>query len=159
MAKQMKTNAMRILDAAGISYEAHTYELSDEEFSGQAVAALLGYDPGQVFKTLVARGDKTGVMICCIPVDATLDLKAAAAMTGNKKVELVHQKEILLLTGYVRGGVSPLGLKKRYPAYIDETCLLYDRIAVSAGVKGCQLLLEPEALMKAAGLVSCRLAV
>ncbi len=155
MVNVVKTNAMRMLDAAGIPYVAQTYEIADEEFSGRAVAELLGYEPGQVFKTLVARGDKTGVMICCIPVSSTLNLKATAAATGNKKVELVHQKEVLPLTGYVRGGVSPLGLKKRYPAYIDETCILYDRVAISAGTKGCQLLLETDALLEAAGLVAC----
>src|SRR5438477_11717887 len=138
-----KTNAARILDAAGISYQLREYEVDEDDLSAPRVAEKIGMPPEQVFKTLVARGDRTGVLLACIPGNAELDLKALAAASGNKKVELVAVKEVLGLTGYVRGGVSPIGAKKEYPVYLDETVDLWDVIAVSAGLRGFQMVLAP----------------
>ena len=141
-----KTNATRLLDAASVSYEIRTYEYSEDDLSGVHAAAVLGMDPDRVFKTLVAKGDRTGICVFCIPVAAELDLKRAAAVSGNKKIEMAHVKDLLALTGYIRGGCSPVGMKKKYPTYIDETAELYDTIAVSAGKRGMQMLLSPEDL-------------
>jgi len=141
-----KTNAMRLLDAAGIPYRTAQYEYDESDLSGVHAAAAIGMPPEQVFKTLVARGDKTGPLVCCIPVAEELDLRRAAAVSGNKKVELIHVKELLPLTGYLRGGCSPIGMKKKFPVFIDETCVLFDEIAVSAGMRGEQLILAPDAL-------------
>ncbi|MBQ1504045.1 MAG: Cys-tRNA(Pro) deacylase [Oscillospiraceae bacterium] len=141
-----KTNATRLLDAASVSYEIRTYEYSEDDLSGVHAAAVLGMDPDRVFKTLVAKGDRTGICVFCIPVAAELDLKRAAAVSGNKKIEMAHVKDLLALTGYIRGGCSPVGMKKKYPTYIDETAQLYDTIAVSAGKRGMQMLLSPEDL-------------
>lgn len=143
MAKATKTNAMRQLERAKIPYEPVYYEIGDEEFSGTAVAALLGVDPAICFKTLCARGERRGVMVFVIPVAAELDLKAAAAAAGDKRVEMVSPKELLPLTGYVRGGVSPVGMKKQYPTFFDESAKAHPKIEVSAGAKGCSLLLAP----------------
>ena len=117
----VKTNAARMLDAAGIHYELREYTVDEDDLSAPSVAAKIGMPPEQVFKTLVARGDRTGVLIACIPANAELDLKALAAASGNKKVELVPVKEVLGLTGYIRGGVSPIGTRKPYPFYLEET--------------------------------------
>src|SRR4051794_4804812 len=136
----IKTNAARLLEAAGIAFEIREYEVDEDDLSAPRVAGKVGMPPEQVFKTLVARGDRTGVLIACIPGSAELDLKALAAASGNKKIELVAVKEVLPLTGYIRGGVSPVGLKKPYPVYLDETADLWDVIAVSAGMRGAQLL-------------------
>lgn len=141
-----KTNATRLLDASSVSYEIRTYEYSEDDLSGVHAAAVLGMDPDRVFKTLVAKGDRTGICVFCIPVAAELDLKRAAAVSGNKKIEMAHVKDLLALTGYIRGGCSPVGMKKKYPTYIDETAQLYDTIAVSAGKRGMQMLLSPEDL-------------
>jgi len=143
----VKTNAMRLLDAAGIDYRTAEYEYDESDLSGVHVAAAVGIPAEQVFKTLVARGDKTGPLIFCIPVAAELDLRRAAAVSGNKKVELIHLRELLPLTGYVRGGCSPIGMKKKLPTYIDETVALWDEIAVSAGVRGAQIILPPDHLI------------
>ena len=143
-----KTNAMRLLDAAGIFYRAVEYEYDENDLGGQHVAAVTGMDPDQVFKTLVARGERKGILVFCIPVSCTLDLKKAAAAAGDKKVEMIHMKELLGLTGYIRGGCSPVGMKKKYPTFIDETAMLYDEIAVSGGARGLQMVLDPEALME-----------
>ena len=142
-----KTNAMRLLDAAGIRYEIKEYTYDESDLGGLHVAQQTGLDPDQVFKTLVARGDRTGILVCCIPVSCTLDLKKAASVSGNKKVEMTHVKERLGLTGYIRGGCSPVGMKKQYSTYIDETAILFDRIAVSGGARGLQILLSPEDLI------------
>ena len=142
-----KTNAMRLLDAAGIRYEIKEYTYDESDLGGLHVAQQTGLDPDQVFKTLVARGDRTGILVFCIPVSCTLDLKKAAAVSGNKKVEMTHVKELLGLTGYIRGGCSPVGMKKQYPTYMDETAILFDRIAVSGGARGLQILLSPEDLI------------
>jgi Cys-tRNA(Pro)/Cys-tRNA(Cys) deacylase len=143
-----KTNAARILDAAGAPYEIREYEVDENDLSAPHVAAAIGMPPEQVFKTLVARGDRSGVLLACIPANSELDLKALAAASGNKKVELVPVKEVLALTGYIRGGVSPVGTKKPYPLYLDETASLWDVISVSAGLRGRQMLLAPADLAR-----------
>ena len=143
-----KTNAARILDAAGVRYEIREYPVDENDLSAPHVAEAIGMPPEQVFKTLVARGDRTGVLMACIPANSELDLKGLASASGNKKVELVAVKEVLGLTGYIRGGVSPVGTKKPYPFYLDETADLWDVISVSAGVRGQQMLLAPQDLAR-----------
>ena len=150
-----KTNAARILDAAGVSYELREYAVDEEHLAATQVAEAIKIPPEQVFKTLVARGDRTGVVMAAIPANAELDLKALASASGNKKIDLVPVKEVLGLTGYVRGGVSPVGVKKPYPIYIDETAILWDVISVSAGVRGCQMLVAPDDLVRVTGAVTC----
>ena len=142
-----KTNVMRLLDAAGVHYRTAEYEYDESDLSGRHAAEQLDLPAEQVFKTLVARGDKTGPVVFCIPVLDELDLRRAAAVSGNKKVELIHLKELLPLTGYLRGGCSPIGMKKKFPTYIDETCILFDEIAVSAGARGKQIILAPHDLI------------
>ncbi len=141
-----KTNAMRLLEQAGIAFRIETYEFDEEHLSGEHVASQVSLPADQIFKTLVVRGDKQGVMVFCIPVTMELDLKKAAKAAGDKKIEMTHVKELLGLTGYIRGGCSPVGMKKKYPTWIDETAMLYDEIAVSAGVRGAQIIINPEAL-------------
>lgn len=153
-----KTNAARILDAAGVRYELRQFAVEEEHLAAAQVAEAIGMPPEQVFKTLVARGDRTGVLLAAIPANAELDLKALANASGNKKVELVPLKEVLALTGYVRGGVSPVGAKKAYPVYLDETAQLWDRISVSAGLRGCQMLVAPDDLMRVTGAAACDIA-
>jgi Cys-tRNA(Pro)/Cys-tRNA(Cys) deacylase len=154
----VKTNAARILDAAGIHYELREYVVDEDDLSAPRVAEKIGMPPEQVFKTLVARGDRAGVLIASIPANAELDLKALAAVSGNKNVELVAVKEVLGLTGYIRGGVSPVGLRKPYPFYLDETAVLWDVISVSAGVRGCQLVLAPDDLTRVLDAQYCAIA-
>ena len=137
---------MRMLDAARIPYEVLTYEVDENDLSGVHIAEQLSYPPEMIFKTLVAHGDRTGYLVFCIPVALEIDLRTAASLTGNKKIEMVHVKDLLSLTGYIRGGCSPIGMKKKFPTYIDETAQLFDEIAVSGGVRGEQVLLHPEAL-------------
>ncbi len=137
-----KTNAMRRLDAAKIPYEVKEYVVDENDLSGVHIATQIGLPFEQVFKTLTARGDKTGVLVFCLPVDKEIDLKKAAAITGNKKIELLPVKELLSVTGYIRGGCSPIGMKKKYPTYIDESAKNFEKITVSAGMKGAQLLLN-----------------
>ncbi len=141
-----KTNAMRLLEQAGIAFRIETYEFDEEHLSGEHVASQVSLPADQIFKTLVVRGDKQGIMVFCIPVTMELDLKKAAKAAGDKKIEMTHVKELLGLTGYIRGGCSPVGMKKKYPTWIDETAMLYDEIAVSAGVRGAQIIINPEAL-------------
>lgn len=143
----VKTNAMRLLEAEGIAYSTAEYDYDEKDLSGIHAAHAIGFQPEQVYKTLVTRGDKTGVLVFCIPVDQELDLKKAASVSGNKKVEMTHVKELLSLTGYIRGGCSPVGMKKKYPTYIEETALLFDKIAVSAGKRGEQIILSPKNLL------------
>ena len=143
-----KTNAMRMLDAARIPYEPLTYEVDENDLSGVHIAEQIGLPCERVFKTLVARGDKTGPVVLCIPSDREIDLKRAAALTGNKRIEMIHVKDLLALTGYIRGGVSPIGMKKKFPTYIDESCLSHEEITVSSGQRGAQLLLNTAALVK-----------
>jgi Cys-tRNA(Pro)/Cys-tRNA(Cys) deacylase len=147
----MKTNALRILEAKYIPHEQISYDCDDEEIDAVSVADKIGAEHEQVFKTLVARGDKTGIVVFCIPGPFELDLKKAASISGNKSIEMVKAKELLPLTGYIRGGCSPVGMKKLYPTWIDETALLYERIYVSAGVRGMQMLLAPQDLTQLLG--------
>lgn len=153
-----KTNAARILDRAGVHYELRTYAVDENDLSAPHVAEAVGMPPDQVFKTLVVRGDREGVLLASIPASTELDLKALAAASGNRKVELVAVKEVLGLTGYIRGGVSPVGTRKPYPLYLDETAQLWDVIAVSAGIRGCQMLLAPGDLARITEAVYCAIA-
>ncbi|HKE27506.1 MAG TPA: Cys-tRNA(Pro) deacylase [Bryobacteraceae bacterium] len=152
-----KTNAARILDREGVPYELRIYEVDEADLSAPHVAEAIGMPPEQVFKTLVARGDREGVLLACIPGNMELDLKALAAASGNRKVELVAVKEVPALTGYIRGGVSPIGTKKPYPLYLDETADLWGVISVSAGVRGCQMLLAPGDLANIASAQRCEI--
>lgn len=148
-----KTNAMRLLDTAKIDYRVQTYEYDESDLSGVHAADALGMPRETVFKTLVVRGDRTGLAVFCIPVAEALDLKKAARLSGNKAVEMLHVKELLPVTGYIRGGCSPIGMKKPFPTFIDETAVLFDEIAVSAGQRGVQLLLHPDVLCGYIGAV------
>jgi Cys-tRNA(Pro)/Cys-tRNA(Cys) deacylase len=152
-----KTNAARLLDSAGISYELVPYDVDESDLSAGSVASKLSQDAGQVFKTLVLRGDKTSVFVCIIPGNKELDLKKAAKASGNKNAVMIPVKEILELTGYIRGGCSPVGMKKKYSTYIDENCILYDQIFVSAGLRGIQLKISPDDLILFTGSVICSL--
>ena len=145
-----KTNAARILDGLGISYELKEYPVDLDDLSAVHVAEMVGMPIEKVFKTLVARGDKTGVLMACIPGDGELDLKELAAVSGNKRVEMVHLNEVLGLTGYVRGGCSPLGAKKAYPVYLDVSAETQSKISISAGKRGEQIILAPADLIRAA---------
>ena len=146
----MKTNATRILERLGIAFEVREYVVDLEDLSAEKVARDIGMPPEQVFKTLVVRGDRSGVFLAVIPGDAELDLKAAARLSGNRKVEMAPLKDVQPLTGYVRGGVTALACKKDYPVYVDEQIELFDRIAVSAGARGQQLVLSPQDYLRAA---------
>jgi Cys-tRNA(Pro)/Cys-tRNA(Cys) deacylase len=139
----MKTNAARLLDTLGVRYELREYQVDLEDLSAETVATKVGLPAAQVFKTLVARGDRTGVLMAVVPGNAELDLKALARVSGDRKVDTVPLKELQPLTGYIRGGVTALGGKKEYPVFVDETVELFDVISVSAGVRGTQLLLAP----------------
>lgn len=150
-AMSAKTNAVRILERTGISYELRHYEVDEDDLAAESVAAKVGLPPEQVFKTLVARGDRNGVCLAVIPGNSILDLKALAQLTGDRKVDTVPLKEVQPLTGYVRGGVTALGCKKDYPVYADETLELFDIVSVSAGARGTQMLLSPEGYLKATG--------
>ena len=143
MSKNAKTNAVRIVENAKISHTVMTYDVSDENYDGVHAAQLMGMNPDLIFKTLVVKGDKTGLLVCCIPVNRELDLKKAAKASGNKSTAMIAVKELLPLTGYVRGGCSPVGMKKQYPTLIDESARQYDQIGVSAGARGQQMLLSP----------------
>ncbi len=147
MAKPIKTNAMRMLDKAKISFTPIEYEVDENDLSGVHIADSIGLPYSQVFKTLVAKGDKTGPVVFCIPVHMEIDLKKAAFATGNKRVELVAVKDLLALTGYIRGGCSPIGMKKQFPTFLDSSAQSHEQITVSAGIKGCQLLLDRDALI------------
>jgi Cys-tRNA(Pro)/Cys-tRNA(Cys) deacylase len=146
----MKTIAARTLDQLKIDYELRAYEVSEDELDAVSVARKVNMPPEATFKTLVTRGDKTGVILACVPGDVELDFKKLATATGDKKVEMVAVKEIQSLTGYIRGGVSPLGSKKKYPLYLDQSALNHERISVSAGRRGLQMILAPEDLKRAA---------
>ena len=140
------TNAMRLLKQANIPFETSEYPVDESDLSGVPAAEALGVEPDRVFKTLVARGAKGAPYVFVIPVAEELDLKKCAAAVGEKKVEMIHVKELLGLTGYIRGGCSPIGMKKKYPTCIDEIATLFDRIYVSAGLRGQQLIMNPEDL-------------
>ncbi len=143
-----KTNAVRLLDQIGISYELREYEVDPDDLAAETVAAKIGLPPEQVFKTLVARGDRTGICMAVIPGSAELDLKALASVAGDRKMQLTPVKELQSLTGYIRGGVTALAGKKDYPVYVDETIELFDVISISAGVRGTQILLAPSDYLK-----------
>ena len=146
-----KTNALRLITQAGIPHRTASYDFDEHDLSGAKAAAAIGMPPEQVFKTLVARGDKTGVVVFCIPVLCTLDLKKAAKVSGNKKVEMVHMNELLPLTGYIRGGCSPIGMKKPMPTFIDRSCMDFPAIYISAGVRGLQIKIAPDDLLAYTG--------
>lgn len=139
----MKTNAARLLDSLGIAYTLRDYDVDPDDLSAESVAAKVGMPAEQVFKTLVAKGDRTGVLMAVVPGNAELDLKALARLSGDRKVDTVPLKELQPLTGYIRGGVTALGGKKDYPVFVDETLELFDAVAVSAGVRGTQIVLAP----------------
>ena len=143
-----KTNAIRIVESHKISYETISYEVDEADLTGETIAKKVGVDADTVFKTLVCIGDKTSHIVFCVPVTTELDLKKAANVSGNKKVEMIKLKDLLPLTGYIRGGCSPLGMKKQFPTYIDETAEIFDCICVSAGVRGMQMKLNPNDLLK-----------
>lgn len=149
-----KTNAVRLVQQAGIPCREAFYEFDERDLNGNHAAQAIGKPAEEVFKTLVARGPKTGINVFCIPVCCELDLKKAAKVAGDKSMELVPVKELLSLTGYIRGGCSPVGMKKKYPTFFDETCQLYDEIGLSAGARGHQMMVPPEAI---ASLVEAKL--
>lgn len=144
--KLQKTNAMRELDRAGLAYMVHTYEVDESDLSGTHVADVLGQDPDCVFKTLVTAAPAGEHVVCCIPVAEELDLKRAAAAAGEKSLSMLHVRDLLSTTGYVRGGCSPVGMKKRFPTLIDETAQLFDTIMISGGRRGVQIELTPDDL-------------
>lgn len=153
MAKKQiqKTNAMRMLDSEGIEYSTATYDYDESDLSGMHAASELGAEPETVFKTLVTRGDGGELLVFVIPVCESLDLKKAAKASGSKRIEMIHVKELFELTGYIRGGCSPIGMKKQYRTFIDETAELFDSIYFSAGKRGVQILLDPVILARVTG--------
>ena len=144
-----KTNAARLLDDLGIRYELREYEFDPDDLAAESVAAKIGFPAEQVFKTLVARGDRNGVCLSVVPGNAELDLKALAHASGDRKIEMVHLKEVQPLTGYIRGGVTALACKKPYPVFVDETIWLWDVISISAGLRGLQILVAPDDYIRA----------
>ncbi len=146
-----KTNAARLLDAAGISYTLVPYEVDEEHLEASHVAEQLGEDLDRVFKTLVLRGDRNGLFVCVMPGSLEVDLRVAARISGNKNCAMIHVKELLPLTGYIRGGCSPIGMKKPFPTFVHESALLYETIYVSAGIRGLQLCLSPQDLIAFVG--------
>ena len=152
MAKKLeKTNAARLLDKAAVAYKLIPYEFDENDLAASHVADSLGQDIARVFKTLVLHGDRTGYVVCVVPGDAEVDLKALAKASGNKKVEMIPMKDLLGVTGYIRGGCSPVGMKKRFPTYFHSTALSFETIYVSAGVRGLQLEISPAALISFVG--------
>jgi len=143
-----KTNAIRILETNNIQFAIYSYEVDEDDLSGQNVAKKIGVQEEFVFKTLVSKGDRNGINIFCIPITEELNLKKAASASGNKSVEMVKVKDLFPLTGYIRGGCSPIGMKKQYPTYLEETAQLFDKIYVSAGVRGMQVSISPIDLRK-----------
>lgn len=141
-----KTNATRMLDKAKIPYTTVEYEVDESDLSGVHIAEITKMNPESVFKTLVAKGDKSGFLVFCIPCHLEVDLKKAAKVTGNKKVEFLHLKDLLPTTGYIRGGCSPIGMKKKFPTFIHNSALSFDKISVSGGVRGLQVILSPKEL-------------
>ena len=148
---------MRRLDAAKIPYEVKEYVVDESDLSGIHIAREIGLPFAQVFKTLVAKGDRSGIVVFCIPVDKEIDLKHAATITGNKKIEMLPVKDLLGTTGYIRGGCSPIGMKKKFPTYIDESAGNFESITVSAGVRGAQLLLRVDQLVQFVDAKMCQI--
>lgn len=140
---------MRLLDNEGITYEVLEYPVDEDDLSGEHVAQVTQNDPDSIFKTLILQGERNGYFACCLPCRAHLDLKKAAAAFHDKSANMIHMKDLKNITGYVRGGCSPIGMKKPYPVFIDETCILYDKIFISAGIRGAMLLLRYDDLLKA----------
>ena len=157
MAKAIKTNVLRHLDALKIPYETREYTVDDDNFDGKLVAEKVDLPAEMIYKTLVLVGDTLPHLVCVIPVELELDLKAVARAAGCKSVHMLPQKDLLPLTGYLRGGCSPIGMKKLFPTYIDETAQLYDEIGVSAGCRGCQVLLDPMRLADYVNAALCDL--
>ena len=149
----MKTNAVRLLESLGVQYELREYPVDPEDLAAETVAAKIGMPPEQVFKTLLARGDRNGLCFAVVPANTELDLKALASAAGDRKAELVAVKELQGLTGYIRGGVTVLGAKKSFPVFVDETMQLWEAISISAGVRGTQVILRPEDYLRATGAV------
>ncbi|MDR2418040.1 MAG: Cys-tRNA(Pro) deacylase [Treponema sp.] len=154
-----KTNAMRLLDAAGIQYSTAEYEVDERDLSGVHAARMLNMPVERVFKTLVLRGASGAYMVCCIPVANELDLRKVARVSGEKKVDLIPVKDLPMVSGYVRGGCSPIGMKKLFPTYIDKTAELFDIISISAGVRGVQIIMKVEDLNRHIGAVNADLVV
>jgi len=148
---------MRILDRGKIPYEIMTYTVDESDLSGEHAAAELGLDPARVFKTLVLKGDKNGYLVAVIPVSETLDLKALARVSGNKSVEMIPVKDLFGLTGYIRGGCSPIGMKKQFPTYLHESCMDFETIVFSAGQRGMQIVAAPQDLVRTVGAEICPL--
>lgn len=157
--KKIKTNAMRMLDTAKIHYEVIEYEVDENDLSGVHIADSLSLPYNMVFKTIVAKGDKTGYCVFCLPVDREIDMKAAASATGNKRIEPLHVKDLLSVTGYVRGGCSPVGMKKKFPVFFDSSVENCEKITVSAGIRGAQLLVDKNDILKFTDAVLCSIAV
>jgi Cys-tRNA(Pro)/Cys-tRNA(Cys) deacylase len=153
-----KTNAVRLLDRLAIHYELREYEVDPENLDAETVAAKVGLPPEQVFKTLVARGDRNGICMAVIPGDAELDLKALAAASGDRRIQLIPVKELQVLTGYLRGGVTALAAKKEYPVYVDDAVEHFDRVSISAGIRGMQILIAPPDYLKATNATLAALA-
>lgn len=147
--KQKKTNAARLLDELKIDYKLMEYDVDEEHLDAVHVAKSVGMPAAQIFKTLVVRGDKTGVLFACVPGDGELDLKNISRISGNKRSEMVPLKDVLPLTGYIRGGCSPLGAKKKYPVYLDDSCKKWNEIVISAGIRGMQIVINPNDLVRA----------
>jgi Cys-tRNA(Pro)/Cys-tRNA(Cys) deacylase len=152
-----KTNVIRLLEANKIPHDIKTYIVDEDDLSGTSVAQKIEVVEEIVFKTLVAEGDKTGIIVFCVPVNSELNLKKAASVSGNKKVELIPAKNLLTITGYIRGGCSPIGMKKKYPTFIDETAQLFDIIYVSAGIRGMQVGMNPNDLLTFTSSISADL--
>ena len=146
-----KTNAMRLLEKANIPFEAVSYPVDENDLSGVHTAREIGYPPEQLFKTLVLHGERTGYFVCCIPCGEEVDLRLAAKAAGDKKAEMLPMKALLPVTGYIRGGCSPVGMKKKFPTFFDETAELFDEIAVSSGMRGTMLRLSPRQLIEYVG--------
>ncbi len=144
----MKTNAVRILDSLNIDYELKEYQVDPDDLSAETVASKIGFPPEQVFKTLVVRGDRTGILLAVVAGDAQLDPKSLARLTGDRKCDVVPLKEVQPLTGYIRGGVTALACKKDYPVFVDENVYLFERISISAGVRGTQIIIDPESYIR-----------
>ena len=153
----MVTNVTRLLSIANINYQVRTYDVDEQDLSATHAAAALQWPPEQLFKTLVLRGSKVEIFVCCIPCAEEIDLRKAAKAAGDKKCEMLHMKELLTSVGYMRGACSPIGMKKKFPTFIDETCELWDEIVVSAGVRGCMVTLSPTELIEYVGATTCDL--
>ncbi len=151
MKKMTKTNAARLLERAHVPFDLVAYEVDESDLSAEHLAATIGQDINRVFKTLVLKGDRTGHFVCVVPGNREVDLKKAAKASGNKKAEMIHMKDLLAVTGYIRGGCSPVGMKKPFPTFFHESCMNYDEIFVSAGMRGLQLKIAPQHLVDFVG--------